>query len=133
MNLKDLKAGGIIIADTAEFNENNLRKAGYDTNPLEDGSLDKYQVFPIDITTMTLRAVEELNLSQKVATRCKNFYALGLTSWLFTRPIEPTVRWVQSRFKKNPELVEANLRALKAGYHFGETAEMFAVQYEVKP
>ena len=133
MNLKDLKAGGIIIADTAEFNEPNLRKAGYVTNPLEDGSLDKYQVFPVDITTMTLRAMEGLNLSQKVATRCKNFYALGLTSWLFTRPIEPTVRWIQNRFKKDPELVEANLRALKTGYFFGETAEMFAVQYEVKP
>ncbi len=133
MNLKDLKAGGIIIADTAEFNEPNLRKAGYVTNPLEDGSLDKYQVFPVDITTMTLRAMEGLNLSQKVATRCKNFYALGLTSWLFTRPIEPTIRWIQNRFKKDPELVEANLRALKTGYFFGETAEMFAVQYEVKP
>ncbi len=133
MNLKDLKAGGIIIADTAEFTEPNLRKAGYVTNPLEDGSLDKYQVFPVDITTMTLRAMEGLNLSQKVATRCKNFYALGLTSWLFTRPIEPTIRWIQNRFKKDPELVEANLRALKTGYFFGETAEMFAVQYEVKP
>ena len=133
VNLKDLKAGGIIIADTAEFTEPNLRKAGYETNPLEDGSLDKYQVFPVDITTMTLRAMEGLNLSQKVATRCKNFYALGLTSWLFTRPIEPTIRWIQNRFKKDPELVEANLRALKTGYFFGETAEMFAVQYEVKP
>jgi 2-oxoglutarate ferredoxin oxidoreductase subunit alpha len=133
VNLKDLKPGGIIIADTAEFTEPNLRKAGFETNPLEDGSLDKFQLFPIDITNMTLRSVEDLNLNTKVATRCKNFYALGLTSWLFTRPIEPTVRWIQSRFKKNPELVEANLRALKTGYHFGETTELFAVQYEVKP
>ncbi|MFQ5990122.1 MAG: 2-oxoacid:acceptor oxidoreductase subunit alpha, partial [Candidatus Methylomirabilales bacterium] len=133
VNLRDLKAGGIIIADTAEFNENNLRRAAYEHNPLEDGSLAKYQVFPVDITSMTLRAVEGLNLSMKVATRCKNFYALGLTSWLFTRPIEPTIHWIQKRFKKTPELVDANVRALKAGYHFGETAEMFAVQYEVKP
>lgn len=133
VNLKELKPGGIIILDTAEFNEANLRKAGYETDPREDGSLDKYQVFPVDITTMTLRAVEELNLGQKVATRCKNFFALGLTSWLFTRPIDPTIRWIQSRFKRSPELAEANVRALKTGYHFGETAEMFAVQYEVKP
>jgi 2-oxoglutarate ferredoxin oxidoreductase subunit alpha len=133
VNLRDLKPGGIIIADTAEFTENNLKKAGYTTNPLEDGSLVQYQVFPVDITQMTLRALEGLNLNTKVATRCKNFYALGLTSWLFTRPIDPTIRWVENRFKKTPELVEANIRALKAGYHFGETAEMFAVQYEVKP
>ncbi|HET7853525.1 MAG TPA: 2-oxoacid:acceptor oxidoreductase family protein, partial [Candidatus Methylomirabilis sp.] len=133
VNLRDLKPGGIIIADTAEFTENNLKKAGYATNPLEDGSLAKYQLFPVDITQMTLRAVEGLNLNTKVATRCKNFYALGLTSWLFTRPIDPTIRWIESRFKKTPELVDANIRALKAGYHFGETAEMFAVQYEVKP
>ena len=133
VNLKELKSGGIIILDTAEFNEANLRKAGYETDPREDGSLDKYQVFPVDITTMTLRSVEELNLGQKVATRCKNFFALGLTSWLFTRPIDPTIRWIQNRFKRSPELAEANVRALKTGYHFGETAEMFAVQYEVKP
>jgi len=133
VNLRDLKPGGSIIADTAEFTEPNLKKAGYTSNPLEDGSLAKYQVFPVDITQMTLRALEGLNLNTKVATRCKNFYALGLTSWLFTRPIEPTVRWIESRFKKTPELGEANARALKAGYHFGETAEMFAVQYEVKP
>ena len=133
VNLRDLKPGGSIIADTAEFTEPNLKKAGYTSNPLEDGSLAKYQVFPVNITQMTLRALEGLNLNTKVATRCKNFYALGLTSWLFTRPIEPTVRWIESRFKKTPELGEANARALKAGYHFGETAEMFAVQYEVKP
>ena len=133
VNLRDLKPGGSIIADTAEFTEPNLKKAGYTSNPLEDGSLAKYQLFPVDITQMTLRALEGLNLNTKVATRCKNFYALGLTSWLFTRPIEPTVRWIESRFKKTPELGEANARALKAGYHFGETAEMFAVQYEVKP
>ncbi|MGH7351629.1 MAG: 2-oxoacid:acceptor oxidoreductase subunit alpha [Candidatus Methylomirabilales bacterium] len=133
VNLRDLKPGGIIIADTAEFTENNLKKAGFATNPLEDGSLAKYQVFPVGITQMTLRAVEGLNLNTKVASRCKNFYALGLTSWLFTRPIDPTIRWIEGRFKKTPELVDANIRALKAGYHFGETAEMFAVQYEVKP
>ena len=133
VNLRDLKPAGIIIADTAEFTENNLKKAGYTSNPIEDGSLAKYQVFPVDITSMTLRAVEGLDLGTKVATRCKNFYALGLTSWLFTRPIEPTVRWIEKRFSKTPALAEANTRALKAGYHFGETAEMFAVQYEVKP
>jgi len=133
VNIQDLKPGGIIIADTAEFTENNLRKAGYTSNPLEDGSLASYQLFPVDITQMTLRAVDGLNLNTKVATRCKNFYALGVTSWLFNRPIDPTLRWIQKRFAKSPELAEANTRALKAGFNFGETAEMFAVQYEVKP
>ncbi|MFQ5882536.1 MAG: 2-oxoacid:acceptor oxidoreductase subunit alpha [Candidatus Methylomirabilales bacterium] len=133
VNLRDLRPGGIILADTREFTENNLKKAGYLANPLEDGSLAKYQVFPVDITQMTVRAIEGLRLNTKVATRCKNFFALGLTSWLFTRPIEPTVRWIENRFRKTPELAEANTRTLKAGYHFGETAEMFAVHYEVKP
>ncbi|MFQ5840048.1 MAG: 2-oxoacid:acceptor oxidoreductase subunit alpha [Candidatus Methylomirabilales bacterium] len=133
VNVGDLKSGGFIIADVEGFTEVNLRKAGYETNPLEDDSLSKYQIFSVDITKMTLRAVEGLNLSTKVATRCKNFFALGLTSWLFTRPIDPTMQWIQSKFKKTPELVEANIRALKAGYHFGETAEMFAVHYEVQP
>ena len=82
---------------------------------------------------MTLRTLEDLKLSNKVATRCKNFFALGLCSWLYSRPIEPTIKWIQEKFKKTPELVEANTRVLKAGYHFGETTEMFAVQYEVKP
>jgi 2-oxoglutarate ferredoxin oxidoreductase subunit alpha len=122
-----------LLADRDGFDEGNLKKAGYTANPLEDGSLSKYQIVTVDMTGMTLRTVEDLKLSNKVAGRCKNFFALGLCSWLYSRPIDPTIKWIQDKFKKTPELVEANARVLKAGYHYGETTEMFAVQYEVRP
>jgi len=133
VNLGDLKPGGILLADRDGFDQANLKKAGYATNPLEDGSLSRYQIFVVDMTGMTLKILDDLKLSNKVAGRCKNFFALGLTSWLYSRPIEPTLKWIQGKFKKMPELVEANSRVLKAGYHYGETTEIFAVQYEVKP
>jgi 2-oxoglutarate ferredoxin oxidoreductase subunit alpha len=133
VNIGDLKPGGILLADQDGFDAANLKKAGYAGNPLEDGSLSQYQVFVVDMTGMTLKALEDLKLSNKVASRCKNFFALGLCSWLYSRPIDPTLKWIQDKFKRTPELVEANSRVLKAGYHFGETAELFAVQYEVKP
>jgi 2-oxoglutarate ferredoxin oxidoreductase subunit alpha len=133
VNIGDLKPGGILLADKDGFDASNVKKAGYTSNPLEDGSLSRYQVFVVDMTGMTLKVLEDLKLSNKVASRCKNFFALGLCSWLYSRPIEPTLTWIQDKFKKTPELVEANSRVLKAGYHFGETAELFAVQYEVKP
>jgi 2-oxoglutarate ferredoxin oxidoreductase subunit alpha len=133
VNIGDLKPGGILLADRDGFDAANLKKAGYASNPLEDGSLSQYQIFVTDMTGMTLQVLEDLKLSNKVAGRCKNFFALGLCSWLYSRPIEPTLKWIQDKFKRTPELVEANARVLKAGYHFGETAELFAVQYEVKP
>jgi 2-oxoglutarate ferredoxin oxidoreductase subunit alpha len=133
VNIGDLKPGGILLADKDGFDAGNLKKAGYATNPLEDGSLSKYQVIIVDMTGMTLKVLEDLKLSNKVASRCKNFFALGLCSWLYSRPIDPTLKWIQDKFKKTPELVEANARVLKAGYHYGETTELFAVQYEVKP
>ncbi|MBI3121250.1 MAG: 2-oxoacid:acceptor oxidoreductase subunit alpha [candidate division NC10 bacterium] len=133
VNIGDLKPGGILLADQDGFDAGNLKKAGYATNPLEDGSLAKYQVIVVDMTGMTLKTVEDLKLSNKVASRCKNFFALGLCSWMYSRPIEPTLKWIQDKFKKTPELVEANAPVLKTGYHFGETTELFAVQYEVKP
>ena len=133
VNIHDLKPGGLLLADLDGFDAGNLKKAGYATNPLEDGSLGAYQVVTVDMTGMTLRTLEDLKLSNKVAARCKNFFALGLCSWLYSRPIDPTIKWIQDKFKKTPELVEANSRVLKAGYHFGETTEMFAVQYEVRP
>jgi len=133
VNIWDLKLGGILLADKDGFDAGNLKKAGYAANPLEDGSLSKYQVIVVDMTGMTLKVVEDLKLSNKVASRCKNFFSLGLCSWLYSRPIEPTLKWIQDKFKKTPELVEANSRVLKAGYHFGETTELFAVQFEVKP
>ncbi len=133
VNIGDLKPGGILLADKDGYDAGNLKKAGYATNPLEDGSLSRYQVIVVDMTGMTLKVLEDLKLSNKIASRCKNFFSLGLCSWLYTRPIEPTLKWIQDKFKKTPELIEANARVLKAGYHYGETAELFAVQYEVKP
>lgn len=133
VNIGDLKPGGILLADQDGFDAGNLKKAGYATNPLEDGSLSQYQVFVVDMTGMTLRVLEDLKLSTKAASRCKNFFALGLCSWLYSRPIDSTLKWIQDKFKRTPELVEGNARVLKAGYHFGETTELFAVQYEVKP
>lgn len=133
VNIGDLRPGGILLADQDGFDAGNLKKAGYVTNPLEDGSLSQHQVFVVDMTGMTLKVLEDLKLSNKVASRCKNFFALGLCSWLYNRPIDPTVKWIHDKFKRTPELVEANARVLKAGFHFGETAELFAVQYEVMP
>ena len=133
VNIGDLKPGGILLADQDGFDAGNLKKAGYAANPLEDGSLSKHQVIVVDMTGMTLKGLEDLKLSNKVASRCKNFFSLGLCSWLYARPIEPTLKWIEDKFKKTPELVEANARVLKAGYHYGETTELFAVQYEVKP
>jgi len=133
VNIRDLRHGGLLLADLDGFDAGNLKKAGYAANPLEDGSLAAYQVVAVDMTGMTLRTLEDLKLSNKVAGRCKNFFALGLCSWLYNRPIDPTIKWIQDKFKKTPELVEANTRVLKAGLHYGETTELFAVQYEVRP
>ena len=132
-NVGDLKSGGILLVNTEAFSEQNLNRAGYAKNPLEDRSLDRYQLVKVDITKLTVNALQDLGLSNREALRCKNFFALGLLSWLYHRPIESTEHWIQGKFKKTPELVEANLRALHAGYNYGETAELFAVSYEVKP
>ena len=133
VNLGDLKANGILIVDREAFNDQNLKKAEYKSNPLEDGSLDRFQVYPVDVTKLTINALQDLNLPTRTMLRCKNFFALGLTSWLFHRPIDPTIRFIEARFKKNPELVEANVRTLKAGYNFGETTDLFRTSYEVPP
>lgn len=133
VNLRNLRDGGIIIANTDGFGDKSLKLANFSGNPLQDGSLSKYQVFAVDISKLTSNTLEDLNLSPKVAERSKNFFALGMMYWMFNRPIEPTLNWIQERFKKDPVLIEANTRVLKAGYHFGETTEIFAVQYEVLP
>lgn len=132
-NLRDLATGGIIIIDREAFTAAHCEKAGYATSPLEDGSLSAYQVFPVDVTTLTKRALEGMDLPSKAATRSRNFFCLGLTSWLFHRPIEPSLQWLRQKFAKRPELAEANTRALQAGHAFAETTELFAVSYEVKP
>jgi 2-oxoglutarate ferredoxin oxidoreductase subunit alpha len=130
-NLKDLKSGGILILNSSEFTAKNIEKVGYAKNPTEDGSLSGFKVFKADITGMTLRAVEELKLNNRFAVRCKNFFALGLVYWLYNRDPAHTVAWIEEKFK-DPSLREANLRAMKAGYNFGETTELFDRSYEIK-
>ena len=133
VNVDDLKPSGILIVDREAFNEQNLRKAEYARSPLEDGSLDRYQVFPADVTRLTTAALKDLGLSARAVFRCRNFFCLGMTSWLYHRPIEAAEAWIKDKFRKSPEVVEANVRALHAGYNFAENAELFAVSYEVRP
>src|SRR5258707_8932726 len=123
VNVRSLRDGGIIIANRDGFNDKNLKLAGYAKNPLDDDSLSRFQLHVVDITKLTHNAIESLGLSNKLVDRCKNFFALGMMYWMFTRPLEPTVKWIQEKFKKTPELIEANTLVLKAGYAFGETTE----------
>jgi 2-oxoglutarate ferredoxin oxidoreductase subunit alpha len=132
-NLKDLQSGGILIVNSDAFSPNDLRKAGYETNPLDDGSLRDYRVFRVPINTLNREAVAQVKLSPREADRCKNFFALGLVYWLYERPMEPTLQHIREKFAKNPAVMEANTRTLKAGYHFGETTEALPVHYVVPP
>jgi 2-oxoglutarate ferredoxin oxidoreductase subunit alpha len=132
-NLGDLEKGGAIIVNEDAFLDRNLEKAGYETNPLTDGSLEAYQVFRVPMTSITLRATEGMAIGKKEAERSKNFFALGLVSWMYGRPTDVTVRWIEGKFAKRPDIMEANLAAFRAGYNFGETTELFAHSYEVKP
>jgi 2-oxoglutarate ferredoxin oxidoreductase subunit alpha len=131
VNLQDLEAGGILIINSDAFNANNLKKAGYTSNPLEDGSLSSYRLFSLPITSLNANALTETKLSKKEIDRCKNFFALGLMYWLYDRPMKQTLDWIDSKFKKNPEIAKANAMALKAGYYYGETAELFTTHYVV--
>jgi len=130
-NIGDLRSGGLLIVDEEEFNPANLKKAAYATNPLNDGSLAAYQVFPVHITRQNELALEGLAMNAQAKFKSRNFYALGLILWLYDRPMETTIKWAQERFGRSPETLDANLRALKAGYAFGETTEMFQVRYDV--
>jgi 2-oxoglutarate ferredoxin oxidoreductase subunit alpha len=137
-NVSDLHKGATIIVDTADFSARNLSKAGYDVNPIDllggpDDVLAEFQVHAIDLTGMTVEAVKEFNLSRKDASRAKNMFALGLLSWLYGRPLEPTVAYLEKKFAQSPDIAAANVTALKTGWNFGETTETFAVQYEVAP
>jgi 2-oxoglutarate ferredoxin oxidoreductase subunit alpha len=132
-NLSELESGGIVIANQDGFTKGNLGKAHYEENPLEDGSLDSYQVFRVPMTSMTVRATEGIDgISSRDAARSKNFFALGLVSWMYSRPTEPTVRWIEKKFDSKPMIRDANLAAFRAGYNFGETAELLQVHYQVK-
>ena len=130
-NLRDLVTGGILIANRDAFDEKGLAQAGYTTNPLDDGSLDGYQLFPVDMTKLTRTAVDGLGLSQKESDRCRNFFAMGITFWLYDRSLDPTLRYIDAKFGKMPAVAEANRRALKAGYNYGETTDAMASQYQV--
>jgi len=131
-NLPELKKGGMIIANTDAFDAKNLKLAKYDTNPLEDNLLEGFEVYPVPITSMTIKALAETKLSQKDISRCKNFYALGLMYWLYNRPVDQTVEWIKNKFKKKPEYIDANIKALLAGYNFGENTELFTTRYHVE-
>src|ERR687892_1809978 len=132
-NLKDLPRGGTLIVNADAFSDRNLQKAGYTASPLEDGSLGDYNVVTVPLTSMTVEAVKGIEVTPREAERSKNFFALGLMSWLYGRPVEGTLTFIERKFAKRAEIVDANTAAFKAGYAFGETSEDFAVQYEVRP
>ncbi|NOQ85209.1 MAG: 2-oxoacid:acceptor oxidoreductase subunit alpha [Myxococcales bacterium] len=119
-----LKPGGLVVVNTGAFSANNLKKAGYESNPLEDGTLDRFRVLAIDVTRLTLDAVKSVGLGSKDASRCKNMWTLGLMYWLFGREREQTVKWLKAKFAKRPKLAEANIAALNAGHIYGENAEL---------
>ncbi len=131
-NLSDLKSGGYIYADLAGFNDKNLNLAGYETNPLEDGSLSDYRVIAEDFTALTVNAVKDLGLQSKEARRCKNFFTLGMMYWLYSRPIEHTESWIRKKFANKGSLAEANIAALQAGYNYADTVELFSESYNVR-
>jgi 2-oxoglutarate ferredoxin oxidoreductase subunit alpha len=128
-----IATGATIIVNSDAFDDRSLAKAGYDANPLEDGSLDAFSVYEVPMTSLTKGAVQPLGVKPRDAERSKNFFALGLVSWMYTRPIDRTLDWIQQRFAKNEQIAAANTAAFKAGHAFGETAELFDHPYEIKP
>jgi 2-oxoglutarate/2-oxoacid ferredoxin oxidoreductase subunit alpha len=132
-NLKELKRGGVLILNSDSFDQKNLNLAHFETNPLQDGTLSGYEFHPVPITSLTANALEGMPLSPKEVSRCKNFFALGLMYWLYDRPIKNTEDWIKEKFSKKPEYIEANTKALQAGYNFGEMTEIFTTRYKVEP
>ncbi|SDQ77065.1 2-oxoacid:acceptor oxidoreductase subunit alpha [Thermostaphylospora chromogena] len=132
-NLGDLPRGADIIANTDEFTKRNLQKVGYTANPLEDDSLAEWRVHAVPLTSLTVKALEGFDVSKKDAERAKNMFALGLLSWLYNRPTDATIRFLEEKFAKRPEIAKINIAAFRAGWNYGETTESFSVSYEVKP
>src|SRR5689334_3137080 len=132
-NLADVPRGADIIANTDEFTKRNLSRVGYEASPLEDGSLSNYNLHAVPVTSMTVKALEEFDITRKDAERAKNMFALGLLSWLYNRPVESTIAFLESKFAGKPEIMKANKAAFQAGWNYGETTEAFSVQYEIKP
>ena len=133
VHLSELKKGGIIIANKSNFKPRNLKLAGYESDPLEDKTLSDYKVYDIEISSLVSKALEDKGLNSKTIDRTKNMFALGLMYWIFNRPLVPTIEWLEKKFAKRPELVEANTIALKAGNNFGDITEVFPSSYEVGP
>lgn len=131
--LKNLVQGGAIIVNTDAFNERNLEKAGYESDPLEDGTLDGYRSYPVPMSQITRDAVAVHGVKPRDAERSKNFFALGLISWMYTRPVDPTIEFINTKFRGKELVIKANEAAFHAGYNFGETAELFESHYEIKP
>jgi 2-oxoglutarate ferredoxin oxidoreductase subunit alpha len=133
VHLRDLKPGGLLIVNTSAYDKRNLDKAGYPANPLDDAALgERYRLHKVDMSGLTHEAIKDLPLNTKEKDRTKNFFALGLVSWIYTRPLEPTLDWIGKKFSKAPDIAEANVRVLKAGHAFGETAEIFGEHYSVE-
>jgi 2-oxoglutarate ferredoxin oxidoreductase subunit alpha len=132
-NIKDLPRGGDLIVNTDEFTKRNLTKVGYAGSPLEDDSLEAYNVHAVPITSMTVKALEAFDITRKDAERAKNMFALGMLSWLYDRPAEGTLSFLKAKFAAKPEIMAANVAAFQAGWNYGETTEAFSVRYEVKP
>ena len=130
-NLSDLVRGGILIANANAFDKKGLQQAGYEANPLEDDSLESYQLFNVEMTKLTRAAVKGTGLSTKESDRCRNFFAMGLIYWLYDRPLDPTLRYIEEKFGKRPAIAEANRNALVAGYNYGDTTEAFISQYQI--
>lgn len=130
-NLRDLEEGGILIVNEDAFTKQNLDKAGYESNPLEDGSCDNYRLYKVPVEKLNKEACEGTGLTGRAVGRCKNFFALGIVYWLYDRPLDPTLRWIDSKFGKLPSVAKANTNVLKAGYYFAETAELFQTRYVV--
>ena len=134
VNIGDLAKGGTVIVNTDAFTDRNLQKAGYEASPLEDGSLADFHVHEVALSSMTIEALKEVEgITSREAERSKNFFALGLMSWLYHRPIEGTLAFIEAKFANRPEIAEANTRAFRAGWNYGETSEDFAISYEVAP
>ena len=132
-NIADLPRGADLIVNTDEFTKRNLEKVGYASNPLEDDSLAAFRVHSIALTSMTVEALKEFDITKKEAERAKNMFALGLLLWLYHRPSEGTLEFLRKKFANKPEIMKANIKAFEAGWSYGETTEEFSIQYEVKP
>ena len=133
VNLPSLLVGGSIILNTDGFNDKNLKLAGYSQSPLSDGTLEKFRIYEVDISKLTALALQDLNMTSKLVDRSKNFFALGMMYWMYNRPLETTIEWLKGKFKSKPDILEANIRVLKAGWNYSETTEIFSVRYEVGP